>query len=96
MDRPSLVRLQHALDGDALVMINSSLVRERPRRKSLRVYPVPANIVMLGAFIEVDHLVSADSVKRALRQMLPERRHRMIALNERALERGMQYIREGK
>jgi len=109
MDRPSLVKLQDTLDGGGLMMINSSLVPEQPRRKNLRVYKVPANhlaeelgdvrvanIVMLGAFIEVDHLVSPESVKRALRQMLPERRHRMIELNERALERGMQYIREGK
>jgi len=109
MDRPSLDRIEGAVNGGGLVMINSSLVGGRPRAKELRVCKVPAtglaeelgdtrvaNIVMLGAFIAVDPLVAAESVKRALRQMLPERRHRMLALNERALDRGMRYIREGR
>jgi len=109
MDRPSLAKLQGEVSAGGLMMINSSLVASRPRRKNLRVHQVPANhlaeelgdtrvanIVMLGAFIEVDHLVSPESVKRALRQLLPERRHQMLALNERALERGMRYIREGR
>jgi 2-oxoglutarate ferredoxin oxidoreductase subunit gamma len=110
MDRPSLQRLEGAVD-DGLVMINSSLVPASTRRgaKNLRVRKVPAtslaeevgdarvaNIVMLGGFIAVDPLVSAESVKRALHQMLPERRHGMLALNERALDRGMQYVREGR
>jgi len=109
MDRPSLVKLQGVVAGGGLMMINSSLVPGRPRRKALRVYQVPAthlaedlgdtrvaNIVMLGAFIEVDHLVSFESVRQALRALLPERRRKLLDLNEQGLERGMRYIREGR
>ena len=109
MDRPSLARLQGVVDGSGLMMINSSLVGARPRRKRLRVHQVPAthlaeelgdtrvaNVVMLGAFIAVDGLVSAASVRQALRELLPRRRRQLLELNERALERGMRYMREGR
>jgi len=109
MDRPSLEKLQGVVDSGGLMMINSSLVPVGPRRKSLRVYKVPvtrlaeelgdtrvANIIMLGAFIEVDHLVSAESARQALRDRLTHRRRALLELNERALERGMRYVREGK
>jgi len=109
MDRPSLEKLRNTVGGGGLMMINSSLVAARPRRQSLRVHQVPAthlaeelgdprvaNIVMLGAFIEVDRLVSPTSVRHALRDLLPHRRRQMLELNECALERGMRYIREGR
>jgi 2-oxoglutarate ferredoxin oxidoreductase subunit gamma len=109
MDRPSLAKLQNAVGRGGLMMINSSLVAARPRRKNLRVYQVPAthlaeqlgdprvaNVVMLGAFIEVDRLVAPASVRQALRDVLPHRRRQLLELNERALERGMRYLREGR
>ena len=108
MDRQSLTKLQGVVSSGGLMMINSSLAPGRPRRKRLRVHQVPAthlaeelgdtrvaNVVMLGAFIELDHLVASASVRQALRALLPERRRKLLELNEQALERGMRYIREG-
>ncbi|UCH35285.1 MAG: 2-oxoacid:acceptor oxidoreductase family protein [Armatimonadota bacterium] len=107
MDRPSLVRLSGVIASDGLMMINSSLAPSGPRRRDLRVWKVPANhlaeeigdvrvanIIMLGAFIEAEHLVSPESVKQALRDRLPHRRRQLLELNERALERGMRHVRE--
>lgn len=109
MDRPSLAKLEKSVAPGGLMMVNSSLVPSGPRRRNLRVYRVPANhlaeeigdarvanIVMLGAFIAADGLVAASSVQRALRERLPQRRRQLLQLNERALERGMRYIHEGR
>lgn len=106
MDRPSLGKLQKVVNSGGLMMINSSLVAARPRFRRVRVCRVPvthlaeevgdprvANIVMLGAFIEADGAVSAEAVRRALHDWLA-RRPQLLAINERALERGMRFVRE--
>ncbi len=47
-----------------------------------------ANMVMLGAFLKKSGVVSLESVLTALKQVLPQRRHSLIPLNENALKRG--------
>jgi 2-oxoglutarate ferredoxin oxidoreductase subunit gamma len=47
-----------------------------------------ANMVMLGAFLRLNSVVALESVLKALRQVLPPRRHSLIPLNENALKRG--------
>ena len=52
-----------------------------------------ANMVILGAFITKKELVGLYTVKKALKWVLPERRHDIIPLNEKALERGKNLIK---
>jgi 2-oxoglutarate ferredoxin oxidoreductase subunit gamma len=53
-----------------------------------------ANMIMLGAFLERRPIVRPENVLKALREVLPERHHHLLALNERALERGKQMVLE--
>jgi 2-oxoglutarate ferredoxin oxidoreductase subunit gamma len=45
---------------------------------------------MLGAFLKKTGVVALDSVLAALREVLPQRRHSLMPLNENALKRGAQ------
>jgi 2-oxoglutarate ferredoxin oxidoreductase subunit gamma len=47
-----------------------------------------ANMIMLGAFLEVRKVVSIESVLQALKKVLPERHHHLIPTNEKALMLG--------
>ncbi len=47
-----------------------------------------ANMVMLGAFLKRTGVVALDSVLNALKAVLPQRRHSLLPLNERALQCG--------
>jgi 2-oxoglutarate ferredoxin oxidoreductase subunit gamma len=43
-------------------------------------------MVMLAHFIEKEKLVKLETVKNSLKAILPERRHNLITINEKALE----------
>ena len=49
-----------------------------------------ANMIMLGAFLERRPIVSHKNVIKALKEVLPERHHHLLSLNEEALMRGKQ------
>jgi len=106
MDRPSLAKYQSQLREDGTLLINRSLVDPAQVRADRRCMAVQANhiaealgaaqianMVMLGAFLELTQLVTPAHIVLALRDALPERRHNLIPLNEQALAAGAEAVR---
>jgi len=91
-----------------LCIINSSLVEDTgERRDDLRVVRIPVNelaleigdarllnMITIGAYAELSGAVSLESLKAALKDVLPERNHRFIPMNVEAIERGAAFARE--
>jgi len=83
-------------------LINSSLARNDPSfRRDIELLALPlnqlaqetgdlrlVNMVALGAYVERSGIVASESLKEALREVLPERNHRFIPMNIAALDRG--------
>lgn len=103
MNTASLDRFEGAIQPGGFLLINSSLIREAPRRGDLKVLHVPANqiaekagtlqvtnMAALGAYVGGRKLVSLDSVFMALRRLIPEHRKELLAVNEEALRRGVE------
>ncbi len=99
---PNPVRVYESVirPGGALV-VNTSLVGDRPARSDLDVVLVPTNeiaealgdmkytgMVGLGALIEATGVVTFETVRDCLVETLPSYRHHMIPANEEALRRG--------
>lgn len=60
--------------------------------------PKVMNMIMLGAYLQIKPLVSIETVIEALKEVLPEKYHRLLPLNESALLRGEEIVhkmREG-
>ncbi|HAR46787.1 MAG: 2-oxoacid:ferredoxin oxidoreductase subunit gamma [Nitrospirae bacterium GWC1_57_7] len=83
------------------LFLNTSLVQDPATRSDIQRVEVPANdiaeslgdirtanMVMLGAFLKKTGVVSMESVVKALKMILPPRRHALIAMNEQALQSG--------
>ena len=47
-----------------------------------------ANMVMLGAYAAAVKPVSIESIKQSLKEVLPERHHKLIPLNSAAIDKG--------
>lgn len=91
-----------------LALLNSSLIEDDgAARNDLTVLSIPANdmaleigdsrltnMVMLGAYIEYSKAVRLETVKEALKEVLPERNHRFLPFNYQALEAGAAYLRK--
>lgn len=105
LNLPSLNRFEEAVSAKGRLYVNSSMVEREVARQDLEVIKIPANqiavelgsnkianMVMLGAYVQREDVVNMDSVKAALPQILPARRHDLIPLNEKALEEGQDVV----
>lgn len=105
MNIPSLKKFEPLIAVDGLLLVNSSHEEQKTTRKDIKIYEIPvnklaselgnpkvANMVMLGAYLELTKAVSLDSIIESLRNVLPERRHNLIPLNRKALEIGAREV----
>ncbi len=107
MNRPSLTRFGPTVVEGGLVVINSSLipdtVEDRPDLRQIRVpaneiaqrlgNDKMANMVILGAFLDLVKVVRAESVFESFSHVLDERYHRLIGKNVEMINEGIQFIR---
>ena len=54
------------------------------------------NMVALGAFVARSGVVSLDNLKESLKDVLPERNHRFIPMNIKAIDCGADFSRKAK
>lgn len=103
LNQPSMEKFEQAVKPGGLLMYESTNILTPPARTDVRALPIPAsdeasklqnmrimNMIVLGAFLGVTHVVELDAVMQALRKVLPERYHKLLPLNEQALRRGME------
>lgn len=107
LNRPSLEKFEKSLQSGGLLLINSSLIDISPQRQDIQILKVNsddlanerfgntrvANMIILGAYLELTHAVSLDSVEKALKKVLPEYRYNLIPMNREALELGMSMVK---
>jgi len=96
----------HKVAPGGFCLVNSSLVEEEEgARSDLDILRIPAsemavevgdqrlvNMIMIGAYARKTEVVSLDSLKEALKSVLPERNHRFIPMNVQAIDAGAAYV----
>jgi len=105
MNLPSQDKFGPKVKENGHLLVNSSLIEKEVDRDDINIIKVPANeiadelgntrvanMVMLGAYIAALDIVSLDTVKDSLKNVLPERRHNLIPMNEEALDRGYNLV----
>lgn len=107
LNQPSLDKFERAVKPGGLLLYESTNIIIPPTRTDIEVLAVPAseeavklkntkimNMIVLGALLARAPVVEIGSVLSALKQVLPERYHHLLPLNEQALRRGMELARE--
>jgi 2-oxoglutarate ferredoxin oxidoreductase subunit gamma len=103
LNQPSLAKFEKAVKPGGTLTYDSTNIIALPTRTDINVFAIPAseeavkmnntkimNMIVLGSFIAQTHVVELDSVMHALSNVLPERYHHLLPLNEQALRRGME------
>lgn len=107
MNSPSVARFAPQITPGGVLLVNASMApTDTVDRNDITVASVPAtgtanelgniriaNMVALGAFLELVPVVSLEAVEEALTAVLPPRRHSLIPLNREALKRGRDWVR---
>ena len=103
MNQPSLTRFEPTVKPGGLLLINSSLVSQEPKRKDVEVVKIPANaiaekigtikianMVMIGAYIKKTNAVKLDSVIDSLSKVFTRAKKDIMEKNQEALKKGME------
>lgn len=103
MNLPSLDRYETLVQPGGVLIVNSSLVDRTPGRGDLRSRMIPANeiaeelgdrrmanMVLLGAYLEVEPLFTLDQIGESLARHIPGHRRALLEANLRALRRGVE------
>ena len=103
MNLPSMVKFEKELVPGGKLIINKSLIDVEPERKDLDVYYIEANelalelgnskvanMVMLGAYLEITKAVEIESVLQAFVKVFGEDKRDLVPLNKEALLKGAQ------
>lgn len=104
MNHPSLVKFEQRLRPGGRLFANSSMMQRAPERDDIEVTMVPAsdmarelgslqaaNMVMLGCYLAKGGVVRLETVIEAMKEVVPERYHKMLKLNETALRKGYEF-----
>jgi 2-oxoglutarate ferredoxin oxidoreductase subunit gamma len=107
LNQPSLDKFEKAVKPGGALLYDSTNIVEPPTRTDITLVPIPAseeavklkntktmNMIVLGAYLELRKTVPIETVMKALKGVLPERHHHLLPLNEQALLRGQELVRE--
>lgn len=109
MNLPSLDKFEKDVVANGLVLVNSSLIEKKVSRSDVKAVYIPANevanelgnarvanMVMLGAYIELNNPVGLATVKETLQKLFGASKSHLIPVNEQALEKGAELARSFK
>ncbi|MBU2447088.1 MAG: 2-oxoacid:acceptor oxidoreductase family protein [Bacteroidetes bacterium] len=102
LNQPSVDKFEKTIKPGGSLIYDSTNVINPPIRSDINIYAIPGseeavklnnmkvlNMIMLGAYLKVRSTVTLDSTLLGLKEIFPERYHKIIPLNIEALEIGM-------
>jgi len=106
LNQPSIDKFESRIKSGGNMFYDSSNTIKPPTREDINIFACPIseeaiklknskvlNMIMLGSFIEVTKVVTAETIRKALEQVLPERYHKLIPLNLEAFDIGRGLVR---
>ncbi len=106
LNLPSLKKFEQKVKKGGILIWESSTIKEPPTRTDIKIFPLKAvelanselkngqvmNMLILGALVKIIGIVKKESLIIALKETLPERHHKLIPLNEKAIDLGMSKV----
>lgn len=107
LNQPSLDKFESKLKPGGILIYDSYGIINPPTRKDIKVYRIAAmdaanemgnpkafNMIVLGGLLKICPVVTIDNVLKGLKKTLPVRHHNLIPMNEEAIKKGMELIKE--
>ncbi len=107
LNQQSLDKFEGMVKPGGVLIYDTYGIHTPPTRKDINVYRIDAmeattelknsksyNMVVLGALLKVKPMVTLENVLKGLKKTLPERHWHLLPMNEQALRRGMELIKD--
>lgn len=106
MNLPSLDKFENDVMPGGKILINSSLIERKVERDDVEAYyinanelanelgnPKVANMIMLGAYLELTKTVDVESVLEAFKKVFGPSKEKFVPLNKEALLKGASAVK---
>lgn len=107
LNQQSLDKFENSVKPGGVLIYDPNGITRKPERKDINIYSINAaeeasnmglnkvfNMIVLGGFLKVKPIVGAEFIRKGLEKSLPERHHKMIPENEKAIELGKTLLKE--
>ncbi len=107
LNQPSLEKFMPRVKKGGCLFYDPDSITIKNMRDDIEVYEVDAtqeslrmgnqkafNMIILGGVLKIAPMVQLQSVIEGLRKSLPERHHKLIPMNEQAINRGMEIVKK--
>ena len=105
---PVLDKFESKVKPGGILIYDTDGIHNPCRREDISIYPVDAmgatlqmgnskayNMIVMGALLEVmPYKLPMENVVKGLKKSLPERHHKLIPMNEQAIEKGRELVRK--
>ena len=105
LNQPSLEKFEPKVKPGGILIYDGYGIHHPPTRNDINIYRINAmeaaielqnekafNMIVLGGLLKLKPLVSLENVLLGLKKSLPERHHKLIPMNEKAILKGMEII----
>ena len=107
LNQPSMNKFESKVKNGGILIYDGYGIHKPVTRTDICVYRIDAmdaatelnmqktfNMIVLGGLLKIVPMVMLDSIITALKKTLPERHHGLIPVNEAAIRKGMEIIRQ--
>ena len=105
LNQQSMDKFEETVKPGGVLIYDPNGITHHPTRKDIKIYQVEGyrlaselgnkkvfNMIVLGGFLKLKPIVKLENVIEGLKKSLPERHHKLIALNNEAITIGMKNI----
>ncbi len=106
LNQQSLDKFESKVKPGGVLIYDPNGITHKPTRKDISIYTIEGaqlasdmgnakvfNMVILGALLKVKPIVEMTNVEKGLEHSLPERAHKLIPLNMKAIQVGMDNVK---
>jgi 2-oxoglutarate ferredoxin oxidoreductase subunit gamma len=107
LNQQSMDKFEKTIKPGGMLLYDGNGITRHPERDDITIFRVDGteeaakmnatiifNMIVLGGYLKVKPVVKLENVIKGLKSSLPERHHRLIPLNERAILRGMEIVKQ--
>lgn len=105
LNQQSMDKFENSVKPGGLLIYDPNGITRHPSRRDIQIYKVEAtvaasemenqkifNMIILGGYLKVKPIVKMENVIKGLKKSIPERNHKLLPLNEKAILKGMEII----
>jgi 2-oxoglutarate ferredoxin oxidoreductase subunit gamma len=107
LNQQSMDKFEKTVKPGGVLIYDPNGITRHPTRKDIKIYSIEAtdeaskmgntkifNMIVLGGYLAIKPIVKLENVIKGLEKSLPARHHKLIPMNQKAIEVGIGLIKE--